>query len=107
MRLYYSTENTREFKEVDEQFLEVGPVILSPVTVPLFSPSCTSSTSTSSTCTCIQVGEELAPAVEHLITSYPAWTRVESLPLDSLEERMRVVSPSSSVLLLLLLCSSR
>jgi len=59
VRLYYSTENTREFKEVDEQFLEVG--------------------------------EELAPAVEHLITSYPAWTRVECLPLDSLEERMRVV----------------
>ena len=24
VRLYYSTENTREFKEVEEQFLEVG-----------------------------------------------------------------------------------
>ena len=59
VRLYYSTENTREFKEVEEQFLEVGV--------------------------------ELAPAVEQLITAYPAWTKVEDLPADQLEERMKVV----------------
>jgi len=59
VRLYYSTENTREFKEVEEQWLEVG--------------------------------EELAPAVEHLVTSYPAWTKVEDLPVDQLEDRMKVV----------------
>merc|ERR1712013_733782 len=56
---YYSTENTREFKEVEEQSLEVGI--------------------------------ELAPAVEHLIGSYPKWTKVEELPVEQLEERMKVV----------------
>jgi len=59
IRLYYSTENTREYKEISEQFLEVG--------------------------------EELAPAIEHLVTVYPKWTKVESLPVDQLEDRMRVV----------------
>jgi len=59
IRLYYSTENTREFKQVDEQWMEVG--------------------------------EELAPAVEHLVTTYPAWTKVEQLPGEQLEERMKVV----------------
>jgi len=59
VRLYYSTENTREFREVEEQSLEVG--------------------------------EELAPAVEHLVTTYPAWTKVEDLPVDQLEDRMKVV----------------
>merc|ERR1711874_124394 len=59
MGLYYSTENTREFKEVEEQSLEVGI--------------------------------ELAPAVEHLISSYPKWTKVEELPMEQLEERMKVV----------------
>merc|ERR1712004_56794 len=59
VQLYYSTENTREFKEVEEQSLEVGI--------------------------------ELAPAVEHLIGSYPKWTKVEELPVEQLEERMKVV----------------
>jgi len=59
IRIYYSTENTREFKEVEEQFLEIG--------------------------------EDLAPAVEHLVTNYPSWTKVEELPLEELEDRMKVV----------------
>ena len=50
VRLYYSTENTREFKEVEEQ--------------------------------CLEVGEELAPAVEHLVTTYPAWTKVMRSTLE-------------------------
>jgi len=60
VKVYYSTENTRLFREVDveEQFLEVG--------------------------------EELAPAVEHLITTYPAWVKVEDLPVEELEDRMKV-----------------
>ena len=56
--LYYSTDNTREYHEVDSQSLEIGP--------------------------------ELAPALEHLITNYPEWSKVEELPLDDLEERMKV-----------------
>merc|ERR1712211_133550 len=60
VQLYYSTENTREFKEVEEQSLEVGI--------------------------------ELAPAVEHLIGSYPKWTKVEELPVEQLEERMKTLS---------------
>jgi hypothetical protein len=31
-------------------------------------------------------------AVEQLITAYPAWTKVEDLPADHLEERMKVVA---------------
>ena len=37
------------------------------------------------------MGIELAPAVEHLIGSYPKWTKVEELPVDELEDRMKVV----------------
>ena len=44
--MYYSTENTREYHEAEEQWLEVD--------------------------------SDLAPAIDHLITSYPAWTKVES-----------------------------
>ena len=33
----------------------------------------------------------MAPAVEHLIGSYPKWTKVEELPVDELEDRMKVV----------------
>jgi len=60
VKMYYSTENTREFREVpiEDQQLEVG--------------------------------EELAPAVEHLITSYPSWVKVEDLPIPELEDRMKV-----------------
>jgi lysine-specific demethylase/histidyl-hydroxylase NO66 len=60
VKVFYSTENTKLFREVDveDQFLEVG--------------------------------EDLAPAVEHLITSYPAWVKVEELPVDELEDRMKV-----------------
>ena len=36
------------------------------------------------------MGIELAPAVEHLIGSYPKWTKVEELPVEQLEERMKV-----------------
>ena len=36
------------------------------------------------------MGIELAPAVEHLISSYPKWTKVEELPVEQLEERMKV-----------------
>jgi len=38
----------------------------------------------------LEVGSDLAPAVEHLITSYPAWVKVEELPLEELEDRMKV-----------------
>merc|ERR1719339_451899 len=38
----------------------------------------------------LEVGSDLAPAVEHLITSYPAWIKVEDLPLEELEDRMKV-----------------
>jgi len=58
VHVYFSTENTREYHEVEEQSLEVGP--------------------------------DMAPAVEHLISSYPAWVKVEDLPLDELEDRMKV-----------------
>ena len=37
------------------------------------------------------MGIELAPAVEHLIGSYPKWTKVEELPVDELEDRMKVM----------------
>ena len=57
--LYYSTENTREYHEVEPQSLEIGA--------------------------------DLAPAVEHLVTSYPEYVRVEDLPLDDLQDRMKVV----------------
>ena len=57
--LYYSTENTREYHEVEPQSLEIGP--------------------------------DLAPAVEHLVTSYPDYVKVEELPLDDLQDRMKVV----------------
>ena len=39
----------------------------------------------------LEIGAELAPAIEHLITSYPAWSQVDSLPLDDQEDRMKVV----------------
>ena len=42
------------------------------------------------------MGIELAPAVEHLIGSYPTWTKVEELPVDELEDRMKVVPPVTS-----------
>jgi len=38
----------------------------------------------------LEVGSDLAPAVEHLITSYPSWVKVEDLPLEELEDRMKV-----------------
>jgi len=59
IRLYYSTENTREFRQIEEQWMEVG--------------------------------EDMAPAVEQLITSYPAWSKVEDLPGQPLQEKMKVV----------------
>jgi len=59
VHVYYSTENTREYHEAEEQSLEVG--------------------------------SDFAPAVEHLITNYPKWVKVEDLPLDELEDRMKVV----------------
>jgi len=59
IKVYYSTENTREYHEVEEQWLEID--------------------------------SDLAPGVDHLITSYPAWTKVEDLPIEDLESRMRVV----------------
>ena len=37
-----------------------------------------------------EVGSDLAPMVEHLITFYPAWVKVEDLPLEELEDRMKV-----------------
>ncbi|XP_023323397.1 ribosomal oxygenase 1 isoform X2 [Eurytemora carolleeae] len=59
IKVYYSTENTREYHEAEEQWLEVD--------------------------------SDLAPAIDHLITSYPAWTKVEDLPVEDLESRMQVV----------------
>jgi len=58
VKLYYSTENTREYHEVEEQFLELE--------------------------------EDQAPALEFLITSYPAYVKVEELPLDNIEDKMKV-----------------
>jgi len=57
--LYYSTENTREYHELDAQSLEIGA--------------------------------DLAPAVEHIVTSYPEYVKVEDLPLEDLQDRMKVV----------------
>ena len=57
--LYYSTENTREYHEVEPQ--------------------------------CLEIGADLAPAVEHLVTSYPEYVKVEELPLEDLQDRMKVV----------------
>jgi len=59
IKVYYSTENTREYHEVEEQWLEIPA--------------------------------DLAPAVDHLIVNYPKWTKVEELPVEDLESRMRVV----------------
>eukprot|EP00088_Acartia_fossae_P053775 TRINITY_DN6138_c0_g1_i1.p1 TRINITY_DN6138_c0_g1~~TRINITY_DN6138_c0_g1_i1.p1 ORF type:complete len:508 (+),score=61.53 TRINITY_DN6138_c0_g1_i1:35-1558(+) len=59
IKVYYSTENTREYHEAEEQWLELD--------------------------------SDLAPGVDHLITTYPQWTKVEDLPIDDLESRMRVV----------------
>merc|ERR1712044_60640 len=56
--VYYSTENTREYHEIEEQSLEVG--------------------------------SDMAPGVEHLIVNYPEWVKVEDLPLEELEDRMKV-----------------
>ena len=39
----------------------------------------------------IEIGADMAPAVEHLVTSYPEYVRVEDLPLDDLQDRMKVV----------------
>jgi len=58
VKLYYSTENTREYHEVEEQFLELE--------------------------------EEQAPALEFLINNYPAYVKVEQLPLDNIEDKMKV-----------------
>jgi len=58
VRLYFSTENSREYHQVEEQFLEIG--------------------------------EELAPAVEFLVTSYPEYVKVEQLPVADLMDRMKV-----------------
>ena len=57
--LYYSTENTREYHEVEAQ--------------------------------CLEIGADMAPAVEHLVTSYPEYVKVEDLPLEDLQDRMKVV----------------
>jgi len=59
IKVYYSTENTREYHEAEEQWLELDA--------------------------------EHAPGVDFLITNYPLWTKVEDLPIDDLESRMRVV----------------
>jgi len=62
VQLYYSTENTRQYREIDveEHSLEVG--------------------------------EESAPAVEQLINIYPGWLKVESLECEELEQRMRLAA---------------
>jgi len=59
VRLYYSTENTREYHEVEEQFLEIG--------------------------------EDMAEAVECLVTSYPAYVKVDQLPGGELMDIMNVI----------------
>jgi len=60
IKVYYSTENTREYHELEEQWLEVD--------------------------------SDTAPGVDFLINAYPAWSKVEDLPIEDLEVRMRVVS---------------
>jgi len=60
IKVYYSTENTREYHEVEEQWLEVDA--------------------------------DIAPGIDYLINTYPEWSKVEELPIEDLEARMRVVS---------------
>ena len=60
VRIYYSVENTREFREVEEQFLEVD--------------------------------SDVAPSVEALITSYPNYVTVDSLPMDDQIMKLQVQS---------------
>ncbi|XP_040568665.1 ribosomal oxygenase 1 [Lepeophtheirus salmonis] len=50
LRLYYNTENSREYQEIDSQFLEIE--------------------------------DDFAGAIDHLIESYPNYIKVEDLPLE-------------------------
>lgn len=59
VRIYYCVENTREYHEAEEQFLEID--------------------------------SDLAPAVEAIVTAYPEYVKAEDLPLENLEEKMKVV----------------
>ncbi len=59
VRIYHGVDNTREYREVEEQFLEIEP--------------------------------DLAPAVEAMVRGYPEFVRVEELPLEQLDVKMRVV----------------
>lgn len=59
VRIYFCVENTREYQEVEPQFLEVDA--------------------------------EVAPAIEALINTYPEYIKVENLPIDKLDTKMKVV----------------
>lgn len=58
--LYHSMENTRQYREVEPQYIEIGA--------------------------------HLSPAVEYLLHSYPNYVRVEELPLDTLDDKVRISS---------------
>eukprot|EP00096_Caligus_rogercresseyi_P013490 TRINITY_DN6129_c0_g1_i1.p1 TRINITY_DN6129_c0_g1~~TRINITY_DN6129_c0_g1_i1.p1 ORF type:complete len:440 (+),score=129.22 TRINITY_DN6129_c0_g1_i1:221-1540(+) len=59
LRLYYNVENTREYHEMEPQFLDID--------------------------------EDSAGAIEHLITAYPDYVKVEDLPLEDTETRFTLV----------------
>jgi len=59
VRVYYNVDNTREFREVEEQYLEIEA--------------------------------DVAPALEALVTAYPNYVTVESLPVADLMVRQQVV----------------
>ena len=59
VRVYYNVDNTREFREVEEQYLEIDA--------------------------------DVAPALEALVTAYPNYVTVESLPVADLMVRQQVV----------------
>lgn len=59
IRIYYCVENTREYQEIEPQYLEVDMAT--------------------------------APAIEALINQYPEFMKVENLPIDELDLKMKVV----------------
>ena len=59
IKIYFNVENTREYEEIEPQFLELD--------------------------------SDTAPAIEALIENYPNYTKVENLPIEELDLKMKVV----------------
>ena len=59
VKAYYCVDNSREFQQIDEMFVEVG--------------------------------SESAPAIEALIENYPNFLKAEDLPMEGLDDKMRLV----------------